>query len=580
MIAVEKLITDNLDIWTSAIKTRSSAGRGSSNKIELYGIKKLRELILELAVRGLLVPQDPNDESATILLKKASSKKAKLIEEGKIKKPKQLKSAPAKPTARVLPKGWLSVLLQDIAIVDMGNSPPGHTYNDTENGVPLINGPVEFSKGPFGKTIKSKFTTAPNVMCQKGDILVCVRGATTGRTNIADFNACIGRGVARVKALVNQRFVNLLMWENQQRLLAKGTGTTFPSISYPDLAGHLVLLPPENEQHRIVAKVDELMALCDQLEQQTESSITAHKTLVETLLGALTNAPDHDSFQQAWQRIAEHFDTLFTTEHSIDQLKQTILQLAVMGKLVPQDPNDEPASELLKRIAAEKAKLIKEGKIKKQKPLPPISDKDKPFTLPDGWVFTRLDDLCFGITSGSTPPKSNFTEEPGVPYLKVYNIRNQKIDFKYKPQFIDHDCHTTKLKRSILYPGDVVMNIVGPPLGKIALVPESHPEWNCNQAITFFRPIHKELNKYIYTYLKAGIFLDSIELIGTAGQDNISVTKSRSIVLPMPPVNEQKRITDKLEKLMSICAQLADQINKTKVIHFDLANTITSRSVS
>ncbi len=124
------------------------------------------------------------------------------------------------------------------------------------------------------------------------------------------------------------------------------------------------------------------------------------------------------------------------------------------------------------------------------------------------------------------------------------------------------------------------MNIVGPPLGKIALVPESHPEWNCNQAITFFRPIHKELNKYIYTYLKAGIFLDSIELIGTAGQDNISVTKSRSIVLPMPPVNEQKRITDKLEKLMSICAQLADQINKTKVIHFDLANTITSRSVS
>ncbi|MDP0561999.1 MAG: hypothetical protein QS721_06595 [Candidatus Endonucleobacter sp. (ex Gigantidas childressi)] len=128
------------------------------------------------------------------------------------------------------------------------------------------------------------------------------------------------------------------------------------------------------------AKVDELMALCDQLEQQTETSLTAHQTLVETLLNTLltaaqttpTNSGQESSFYQAWNRIAQHFDLLFTTEHSIDQLKQTILQLAVMGKLVPQDPNDEPASVLLEKIAAEKEQLIKDKKIKKQESLPPI----------------------------------------------------------------------------------------------------------------------------------------------------------------------------------------------------------------
>ncbi|MFA0173263.1 restriction endonuclease subunit S, partial [Vibrio splendidus] len=140
-----------------------------------------------------------------------------------------------------------------------------------------------------------------------------------------------------------------------------------------------------------------------------------------------------------------------------------------------------------------------------------IADDEKLFGLANGWCFVRLDDICTGVTSGSTPPKDKFIENEGVPYLKVYNIRNQKIDFSYKEQFVDSAHHTTKLTRSILYPGDVVMNIVGPPLGKIAIIPDSYPEWNCNQAIVVFRPIESLLNKYIYTYLTAGLFLQSIE---------------------------------------------------------------------
>lgn len=161
--------------------------------------------------------------------------------------------------------------------------------------------------------------------------------------------------------------------------------TNIANISLAKLNPLPVCIPPAKEQIHIVKKMNELMSLCDQLEQQSLTSLDAHQQLVETLLGTLTDSQNAEELAENWARISEHFDTLFTTEASVDALKQTILQLAVMGKLVPQDPNDEPASELLKRIAQEKAQLVKEGKIKKQKPLPPISDEEKPFELPDGW---------------------------------------------------------------------------------------------------------------------------------------------------------------------------------------------------
>ena len=158
-----------------------------------------------------------------------------------------------------------------------------------------------------------------------------------------------------------------------------------------------IVVPLIAEQHRIVAKVDELMALCDQLEAQHSNAAEAHEKLVSHLLGTLTQSQSSDDFSANWQRITAHFDTLFTTETSIDTLKQTLLQLAVMGKLVPQDPNDEPASELLKRIQAEKTKLVAEGNIRKDKPLAPIGVHEKPFKLPHGWEWVRLGEA--GITA-------------------------------------------------------------------------------------------------------------------------------------------------------------------------------------
>ncbi|MGL4448018.1 MAG: restriction endonuclease subunit S, partial [Shewanella sp.] len=351
-------------------------------------------------------------------------------------------------------------------------------------------------------------------------------------------------------------------------------------IKQEQLQEYTIGLPPLAEQQRIVAKVDQLMALCDALETQSLNQLAAQQTLVETLLATLPQSADALDLAQNWARLSTHFDTLFTTEASIDTLKQSILQLAVMGKLVPQDPSDEPAAALLARIAAEKARLVKNKTIKQEKSLPEISEEEKLYRVPSSWCFCRLGEICHGITSGSTPPKDKFLESGGVPYLKVYNIRDQKIDFYYQPQFVVKDYNESKLKRSMLYPGDVVMNIVGPPLGKVAIIPNTYPVWNCNQAIVFFRPIDSRINTYIYTYLVTGLFLHSIELIGTAGQDNISVTKSRLIVLPVPPLAEQHRIVAKVDELMTLCDQLKSRLQTSQQTQLALAESLVAGALS
>ncbi|MEZ9687290.1 restriction endonuclease subunit S [Vibrio atlanticus] len=585
--SMNQLITDNIGVWTSTVKTKSASGRGSSKKRELYGVKKLRELILELAVRGKLVPQDPTDEPASVLLERIAAEKAQLVKDKKIKKPKKLEDINDEDQFIELPQSWAIARLGNLCIklTDGSHNPA----KDFGSGYPMFSSQnVHFRSIDF--TSPSRYVDEDNYLKEHArtqieprDVLLTIVG-TLGRAAVVPNDApefVLQRSVAVLQTKIDSDFLTYFLASPTciKYFEENGKGTAQKGIYLGKLSLMPVFVPSLEEQHRIVAKVDELMTLCDQLEQQTEASIEAHQLLVTTLLDTLTNSADADELMQNWARISEHFDTLFTTEVSIDQLKQTILQLAVMGKLVPQDPNDEPAAKLLERIAEEKAQLIKDKKIKKQKALPPIADDEKLFGLANGWCFVRLDDICTGVTSGSTPPKDKFIENEGVPYLKVYNIRNQKIDFSYKEQFVDSAHHTTKLTRSILYPGDVVMNIVGPPLGKIAIIPDSYPEWNCNQAIVVFRPIESLLNKYIYTYLTAGLFLQSIELIGTAGQDNISVTKSRSIVLPMPPLEEQHRIFARVEELMVVCDELKARLKESQTTQLNFTDAIVEQAV-
>lgn len=438
---IENLITEHIDIWSSAIKRKSSSGRGSSKKIELYGIKKLRELILELAVRGKLVSQDPNDEPASALLERIAYEKAQLVKDGKIKKPKKLPEISEDEKPFELPEGWEWAQINELSkqVTDGVH----HTPEYLENGVPFIS-----VKDINGKTIEfgdCKYISEEqhldiNKRCnpEKGDILLC-RIGTLGRATIVDtelpFSLFVSVGL--IKFFQNEllpQYTHLALHipcllNQYEQIKAGGSHTNKLNLS--DIPKLLIPIPSLSEQHCIVAKVDELMALCDQLEAQTESSLGAHQTLVTVLLDTLVNSQNAEELAENWTRISGHFDTLFTTEHSIDQLKQTILQLAVMGKLVPQDPNDEPASELLKRIAAEKEELVKQKKIKKQKQLiyfEGLNDLKKP--IPKSWEWVRLADIADLVRGGSPRPAGDPRfYEGSIPFLKVGDITRKKSKF-------------------------------------------------------------------------------------------------------------------------------------------------------
>ena len=246
-------------------------------------IKHLRQTILNLAVRGMLVEQDPADEPASELLKRIE------VQRTKAPKARRLESygrgiRDSDPDLPDLPNSWQWTPLARISDVTMGQSPPGDTYNKSGDGVPLINGPVEFVSGPFGRTIINQFTTAPRKLCEEGDLLICVRGSTTGRTNVAAFRACIGRGVAAIRSSFDDGFIRLFLWKARADIISMGRGMAFPSVSKKQLENLAIPLPPLAEQRRIVAKVDELMALCDRLEAGLDAADSSRVCLLESLL--------------------------------------------------------------------------------------------------------------------------------------------------------------------------------------------------------------------------------------------------------------------------------------------------------
>ncbi|EGQ7686102.1 restriction endonuclease subunit S [Vibrio parahaemolyticus] len=558
-MAVENLITEHIDIWTSAVKARSTSGRGSSKKLELYGVKKLRELILELAVRGKLVPQNPNDEPASFLLQRISEEKTQLIKEKKITKPKKLPAIKKQDITFALPEGWQACYFGDIYSLVYGDNLP--KAKRTESGGFLVYG----SNGSVG---------THNLFSVGSPCLVIGRKGSAGAINLSD-QPCWVTDVAYSlipPVGINLKYCFLHLQTLGLDSLGKGIK---PGLNRNEANALVVCIPPSDEQHRIVAKVDELMALCDQLEQQTEASIEAHQVLVTTLLDTLTNSADADELMQNWARISEHFDTLFATEESIDQLKQTILQLAVMGKLVPQDPSDEPAAELLKRIAEEKAQLVKEKKIKKQKALPPISEDEKPFELPSGWEWCYLQDLFSVVTDGDhqAPPKS----DEGTPFLVIGNLNTGHIQFEgcnYVPaQYFDKLDWTRQPSK-----GDLLYTVTGS-YGIPILVTEDVP-FCVQRHVAILNSTADTPVEYIQYVLRSQYSFDFATSVATGiAQKTVPLTGLRKMPIPLPPLKERSEILQMIATLIGVCEQLKVSIRDSQTNQLHLTDAIVEQVV-
>lgn len=517
------------------------------------GIQKLRGLILELAVRGKLVPKDPNDEPASELLKRIARERARLEAEGIFRKSKPLPPVDEDEQPFDLPRGWLWGRIADVANSQAGFAFKSSAFNDAGIGLPLIrirdvgfSNPTTFFDGPY----RDEFVVT------EGDYLVSM----DGQFRVAVWkgpNALLNQRVSRLQFFgseIAQSFFAISLHIRLGELQGIKAYTTVDHLSGGQISAAVVGIPPLAEQHRIVAKVDELMALCDRLESEQADAASAHARLVETLLSTLSHSTDAAELSANWLRLAKHFDALITTETSIDALKKTGLQLAIRGKLVPQDPNDEPTSELLSRIRAESSAMGAGERVRKLKPLAPLGDDEKPFDSPKAWEWVRLQDVIH-VSSGDGLTSDKMVKDGDIPVFGGNGVTGR------------HD------QANVDKP-TLVIGRVGFYCGSIHLTPEK--AWVTDNALKVRFPEQHLSIEFLFWLLRATNLKGNES---ATAQPLVTGKGIYPIAVAIPPLAEQRRIVAAIDELMDICDRLRANIVDAGSLQVRLANTLISAAL-
>jgi type I restriction enzyme S subunit len=535
------------------------------------GVQKLRELILQLAVQGKLVPQDANDEPASALLEKIKIEKARLVKEKKIKKSELLSPIEAEDAPFELPHSWEWSRLSEVGIIN----PRNQAEDEQEvsfipmNLIPAAYGASVQSEKRLWKEIKGGFThfaegdvaLAKITPCfQNGKSAVMrdlINGVGAGTTELHIFRQLAG--------LMLPDYVLLYLKSSYfiENGIPRMTGSAGQKRVPNDyFSNNPFPLPPLDEQRRIVAKVDQLMALCDELEARQQQQQVARVQVNNAALDRLLTAREPEEFAEHWQRICDNFDLLYDAPETVGQLRQAVLQLAVQGKLVPQDPNDEPASALLEKIRAEKERLVKEKEIKKGEPLPPIEADKAPFELPQRWEWVRMAELG-SFLGGGTPSKANPSFWSGdIPWVSP---KDMKAPFLLDVP--DHISEEALLNSSaqLIPRGSLLMVIRGMILAHSFPVAINLCDVAINQdmkALRFFSP---EVSHYLLLTCR-GLKKQMLEKVERSSHGTCRIDSQRieDFLLPLPPLEEQQRILAKVDQLMALCDELEAKLKNAQ----------------
>ncbi len=485
-------------------------------------IPSLRQFIVELAVRGKLVECDPNDEPASELLKRILAEKERRIRGGQMKRQEPLPKVRPDEAWFGVPASWSWVRLGTVTQVLMGQSPPGETYNTTGEGIPLINGPVEFTEGAFGKTVVNQYTTAPTNVCEEGDLLLCVRGSTTGRTNIAGFRACIGRGVAAIRSFFADQYVRLFIWRLRAFIIAMGRGIAFPSVSRRQIEELPVPLPPLAEQHRIVAKVDELMVLCDRLEAAQAEREGQRDRVVAASLNRLNNGADAESFREHARFHLRNLRRLATRPEHIQQLRQTILDLGVRGNLVSSSST------------------------------PLASDRNV------GHFVRFLNGYAFESKSFRTM---------GIRLCRNVNVGHGNLNWNVDNTACISEESATAFRKFDLTEGDIVLSLDRPLIStglKVARLTKDDLPCLLLQRVAKAEFLSEELNPaFFLIWLQSSEFKAKIDPGRSKGVPHISTRQIEALPISVPPVAMQKRIISKVIELTDLCNELEARLESS-----------------
>ncbi len=484
-------------------------------------IQGLKDKILQLAIQGKLVAQDPNDEPASVLLERIKEEKDKLIKEGKIKKQKPLPEIKEEEKPFEIPESWEWVRFGNLVEFKIGKTPkrsnldywdngkyPWFSISDIRDGETIYDSKERVSEKAYTDVFKEQISP-------KGTLIMSFK-LSIGKMSILGVDGFHNEAIISIFPIYDSdetikmylfRIMKGLDILEDSKKAVKGA-----TLNTTSLNSILVPLPPLAEQKRIVAKVDEIFALIDELDSNKEE-------LLEV----------------------------------INLTRNQVLQLAIQGKLVDQNPNDEPASVLLAKIKEERDKLVKEKKIKKQKPLPEITEEEKPFKIPESWEWVRLGEIG-DWGAGATPKRSNpkYYKNGTIPWIKTGELNDGYI--KHSEEYITEEAiKETSVRMNKI--GDVLIAMYGATIGKLGIL---KIKATTNQACCACTPFNGVFNRYLFYYLLSQ--RENLKNKGEGGaQPNISKEKIVNYIFPLPPIAEQKRIVEKVDTIMN----MLDELEKT-----------------
>lgn len=538
--------------------------------------KELKGLILQLAIQGKLTvnwrEENPDVEPASELLKRIQTEKESLVQEKIIRKEKPLPEVSKDEIPYILPKDWVWNHLGNICIkiVDGSHNPPPKHPNgipmlsaqNVRNGVLTWNTNRYISEDDFEKEKKRNDI-------KKNDVFLTIVG-TIGRTYVVngeESNFAIQRSVAQIRTFIDSTYLAFMFRSKTMfdfyKKNAKGTAQKGVYLNKLKLA--LIPIPPLEEQKEIVKLVETLFKEVEQLEQLTVERIGLKEDFVTSALNQLTI----NNANQEWTFLQEHFKSFFNQTTNIKKLRETVLQLAVQGKLTSEwranNRDTEDASILLKRIQIEKAQLIKDKKIKKEKALPKITKDEIPYDLPEGWVWVNFGDLATFINGDrgkNYPNKSEYVDE-GVAWINTGHINPDGTLSESKMNYITEDKYDI-LRGGKIQDGDLVYCLRGATFGKTAYV-TPFKKGAIASSLMIIRAHIQDSSGFIYRFLISPEGKRQLlRFDNGSAQPNLSANKVKLYTFPLPPLEEQKAIVEKVNALMGLCNRLEQEVQQSQ----------------
>lgn len=479
--------------------------------------EQLKASILQYAIQGKLVEQRPEEGTGEELYRQIQAEKQRLIKEGKIKKEKALPEISEDEFPFEIPESWKWVRLSTIGIRQTGNTPSKSHPEYIGIDIPFIT-PGDILNGQICYNNQALSLLGKNVarVCDEDSIMQVCIGGSIGKVAITDRKVAFNQQINVVSPLFclsKYLFAVMQSVYFTTRMKERAGGTATPIINRGLWDSLCIPLPPLAEQKRIVAKIEELL-------------------------------PYIDRYAASYERL-EQVNTEFP-----EDMKKSVLQYAIQGKLVEQRPEEGTAEELYRQIQTEKKRLIKEGKIKKEKPLPEIAEDEIPFDIPESWKWCRLSDVIDVRDGTHDSPKY---VPVGIPLVTSKNLVNGVIDYGNVKYITQEDADKINV-RSMVDDDDILFAMIGS-IGNPVLVKKDREFCIKNMAL-FKRFANTDISmRYVYWFLFYAQYKLKKEASGGV-QSFISLSRFREYLIPLPPVAEQNRIVAKLEEILPLCERL------------------------